>query len=66
MNVRGSQCKSVHIYSAKCAQAGNSLDQRLDRTSEVVGLFEDASFQTKTCRRLNLFPNFTQRLVFEC
>ncbi|MGO9607167.1 MAG: class I SAM-dependent methyltransferase [Candidatus Binataceae bacterium] len=35
------------------------------RTSEVVGLFEDAGFQNRTWRRLNLFPNFTPRLVFE-
>jgi 2-polyprenyl-3-methyl-5-hydroxy-6-metoxy-1,4-benzoquinol methylase len=35
------------------------------RTSAIVSLFEEAGFQTKTWRRLNLFPNFTPRLVFE-
>jgi 2-polyprenyl-3-methyl-5-hydroxy-6-metoxy-1,4-benzoquinol methylase len=34
-------------------------------TSEVISLFEDAGFHTKTWRRLNLFPNFTPRFVFE-
>jgi len=34
-------------------------------STAVVGLFEDAGFQSKTWRRLNLFPNFTPRFVFE-